>query len=123
MCDYSLEMYRSQPVREGVEYRTHRFPSHTVGLVSPADPQTAVCVQCGMQMRLDGIPADIRRELGVGDTESVTFIRIEEGLHHDGVAFANGQRVPLQRLGPDIRVTVTDALAGPHLPQRTAETA
>jgi hypothetical protein len=45
MCDYSLEMYASRPARESELYVTTKFPSGSIGLASPGDCTTAVCVQ------------------------------------------------------------------------------
>lgn len=121
MCDYSLEMYRSQPAQEGVEYQTHRFPSRSIGFVSPADASTAVCMACGMKLKLQGIPDEVQNSLGVKAEEVVTFIRIESGMYHDGVRFANDAEVTLQRLGTGVKAQVVDALSGPHEVGKTLE--
>jgi hypothetical protein len=44
----------------------------------------------------------------VNDTEKVLFIHLEEGLHRDGVEFANGCRTPLHRLGVGVLVSLAD---------------
>ncbi len=40
--------------------------------------------------------------------EEVTFRRLEEGLHHDGVEFANGSKIPLHRLGTGVLVSLVE---------------
>jgi hypothetical protein len=53
----------------------------------------------------------LQRRLGVSATEDVTFTRLEAGLHHDGVRFANGAEVTLQELGPGVTGYVDDLLS------------
>jgi len=110
MCDYSLESYRSQPAREGIRYQTHRFSSHSIGFVAPADVSTAVCMACGMRLRLEDIPEVVQRSVGVAADEVVTFARLETGTYRDGVRFANGREITLQQLGPGVKASVIDAL-------------
>lgn len=114
MCDYSLEMYRSQPAQEGVDYQTHRFPSRSIGFVAPSDASTAVCMACGMKLKLEGIPEEVQRAIGVAASEVVTFIRLENGMYHDGVRFANDAEVTLQRLGTGVKAVVVDGLSRPR---------
>lgn len=121
MCDYSLEMYRSRPAAVGEKYQTHRFPSGTVGFVAPADPTVAICVSCDSQVALNGIPEAVQKACGVSGNEQVTFTRLESGPYHDGVRFANGAQVTLQRLGPGIEVDVIDALLTPRWVRETVE--
>ncbi|MEM7633083.1 MAG: hypothetical protein AAF299_00885 [Pseudomonadota bacterium] len=110
MCDYSLEMYRSQPAREGVSYETHRFPSHSIGFVDPRNVSTAICMACDMRLRLEGIPRQIQGAYGVTADEVVTFVNLETGTYHDGVRFANGAEITLRQLGPGVKARVIDAL-------------
>lgn len=113
MCDYSLEMYRSRPAVAGERYETYRFPSGSVGFVSPGDLSTAVCMACDSQLELSGIPIDLRQRLDVDEASGVTFVRIEEGPHHDGIRLPDGTEVSLQRLGPGVGAVVVDALTTP----------
>ena len=46
MCDYSLEMYQSRPAQQGEEYISNRFPSGSIGFVSPGDQSIAICMAC-----------------------------------------------------------------------------
>jgi hypothetical protein len=111
MCDYSLEAYRSRPARLGEKYETHLFESHSIGFVAPGDPSTAVCMECDMKLRLEGIPERVQRTKRVSADEDVTFTRIEKGFHHDGVRFGNGAEVTLQELGPGVKGYLHDALS------------
>ena len=111
MCDYSLEAYRSRPAQLGERYETHRFESYSVGFVAPGDPSTAVCMECDMKLRLEGIPERVQRAKRLLANEDVTFARIEKGVHHDGVRFGNGAEVTLQELGPGVKGYLYDALS------------
>jgi hypothetical protein len=111
MCDYSLEAYRSRPARLGEKYETHLFESHSTGFIAPGDPSTAVCMECDMRLRLEGIPERVQRRKSVSADEDVTFTRIETGFHHDGVRFGNGAEVTLQELGPGVKGYLQDALS------------
>jgi hypothetical protein len=111
MCDYSLEAYRSRPARLGERYNTHLFESHSIGFVAPGDASTAVCMECDMKLRLEGIPERVQRAKRVSANEDATFTRIEKGFHHDGVRFANGAEVTLQELGPGVKGFLYDALS------------
>jgi hypothetical protein len=123
MCDYSLEVYRSQPAQEGVTYETHRFPSHSIGLVSPADRLTAICVACDMRLRLEAIPEHLQLTIGVRSSEVVTFTTLATDTYRDGIRFANGAEVSLQRLGTGVKATIVDALNRPYRVRETADAA
>jgi hypothetical protein len=111
MCDYSLEAYRSRPARLGEKYETRLFESHSVGFVAPGDSSTAVCMECDMTLRLEGIPERVQRMKRVSANEDVTFTRIEKSFHQDGVRFGNGAEVTLQELGPGVKGYLHDALS------------
>ena len=121
MCDYSLEAYQSRPARAGERYVTSRFGTGSVGLASPADCSTVVCVPYDARLKLEGIPEHVQSRLGVGCDETVTFVRLETGLYRDGPRFANGAEIPLYALPPGISATVTEGLTGVVLPNRVTE--
>src|ERR1700733_10960546 len=98
MCDYSLEMYGSRPARESERYVTTRFPSGSVGLASPGDCSTAVCVPYDTRLALPDIPPGGQTSLGIRAFEDVVFVRLEHGAYRDGIRFANGKEISLQRL-------------------------
>ena len=63
MCDYSLEMYGSRPAREGERYVTTRFPSGSMGIASPGQPGTAVCMACDTRLTIEAAPEKRERRL------------------------------------------------------------
>jgi len=108
MCDYSLEMYASRPAREGEIYVTTRFPSGSIGLAAPGDCTTAVCVSYGTRLMLENLPIDLQETLGISAVEDIVFTRLDSGLHHDGIKFANGSEMPLHRLGAGVLASLVD---------------
>jgi hypothetical protein len=102
MCDYSLEMYRSRPAQHGEEYVSNKFPSGSVGFVSPGDQSVAICMACDTELKLSRIPPAVQTMADVGDTELVTFVQQEVPWHRDSVRFRNGRVVTLQKLGPGV---------------------
>lgn len=121
MCDYSLEMYRSRPAQVGEEYSSHRFPSGSVGFVSPGDTSVAVCMACDTRLKLENISEHVQRTYGVSGSEEVVFIRREVGPHHDAVRFANGAELTLQQLGPNVKAGLIDGLTTPVWERETVE--
>jgi hypothetical protein len=115
MCDYSLEMYASRPARESERYVTTRFPSGSIGLASPGDCTTAVCVQYDTRLKLEGISSDLQTRLGVREDEEVIFARLEHGAYRDGIKFRNGKEISLQLLGSGVTVTALPAAAKPEV--------
>ena len=114
MCDYSLEMYASRPARESEKYVTTRFPSGSIGLASPGDCTTAVCVQYDTHLTLEGISSDLQTRLGVSDEEHVTFARLEHGAYRDGIKFGNGKEISLQLLGSGVGATLVATAEKPQ---------
>lgn len=102
MCDYSLEMYQSRPARHGEEYVSNRFPSGSVGFISPGDQSIAICLSCDTELKLSRLPESVRTMADVGETEIATFVQVEGPLHRDSVRFRNGKVVTLQKLGPGV---------------------
>ena len=104
MCDYSLEMYASRPAREGEKYITSRFSSGSIGLASPGDCTTAVCVQYDTVLRIEGISRDLQTRLGLKPSEEVVFERLQHGAYQDGIKFVNGKELSLQLLGASVTI-------------------
>ena len=69
---------------------------------------------CDMRLRLEGIPEIVQEIHGVSANENVTFVRLDTWTYRDGVRFANGAIVKLQKLGPGVSAFVTDALLTPR---------
>ncbi len=110
MCDYSLEMYGSRPARESERYETVRFPSGSIGLASPGDCGTAVCVQYDTRLRLENIPLHLQASLRIKAAEDVTFVRLDHGAYRDGVRFSNGKDISIQQLNSGVTAVVVQML-------------
>jgi hypothetical protein len=69
---------------------------------------TAVCIPPGAQLELQGLPAHLQREFGVGPREYVTFVQLnaEAFRYRDAFRFDNGREVLIQKLNEDLRVEV-----------------
>jgi hypothetical protein len=107
MCDYSLEAFGSRPAREFERYVTSRFPSGSVGLVSPGDCSTAVCIQYDTRLALEGLSKEAQASLELGPIAEATFVRLEHGPYRDGLRFENGRKISLQQIGSGVGVIVT----------------
>jgi len=106
MCDYSLEAYRSRPAEAGEKLTLERFPSGSMGFTSGSVCDLAVCVPEKTTMLLDGLGEAVRQAYGVGAVEEVKTTRLEGGPYKDGVRFANGTEVLLQRLDRGLKAVV-----------------
>ncbi|MBA3788991.1 hypothetical protein H0X32_01175 [Patescibacteria group bacterium] len=89
---------------------------HTVGLVSPEDPSTAVCLIPGSQVLVSGV-CDSRRALcGIPDGVAIATFKQRDipggtrDYHRDGLVFEGGLRdghvVLFRELGSGVEVTV-----------------
>jgi len=96
--------------QEGEDLVTHRFPTGSLGLASPADlrritdspiparrslwctvkeffnppkaePVPAVCIPPGARLELQDIPVRLQHDLGVGPVETVTFSQISAAVN------------------------------------------
>ena len=117
MCDYSLAHFPNRLAVEGEQLMLCRVSSRTLGL-APAQTglkqllfggsRLAVCVPPGARLRLRDIPGYLQQSLDVGAVEEVTFVEksLEAFAYRDGVRFANGREVLLQRLECGQRVEV-----------------
>lgn len=105
MCDYSLMGFPNRLAVTGEELVVHRFPTNSLGLVSPSNltpvancsqppsrvfwpvlkswlkiqtptPVVAVCIPPGSKLLLHDIPPHLRDRLKVGSVEEVTFTQI-----------------------------------------------
>ena len=106
MCDYSLEVYRSQPAEAGERYQLERFASGSMGFTVGGQCNTAVCIPADARLILAGISEIVQRAFGVGAIEEVSMTRLERGPHKDAVAFANGKMVSLQSLNAGLTCVV-----------------
>jgi len=134
MCDYSLHAIHNRLGMEGERLVVHRFSTGTIGLApAPPDsegpqpppkpsfwrmlfgldptgaaPACAVCIPPGASLILHDIPEGLRRQLGVDETEDVTFTQLtaREFSYRDAVRFHNGVALLLQQLEPGQRIDV-----------------
>lgn len=110
MCDYSLMAVPNRLAQEGEELVTHRFPTGSLGMASPAEvraatePRTAVhqtlwekiraffdppaapavcavCLPPGARLTLCDIPARLQQQWGVGAQEEVVFTQITAAVN------------------------------------------
>lgn len=120
MCDYSLEVYRSQPAEVGERYTLERFASGSMGFTVGGMCNTAVCIPADARLILAGIGEIVQRAFGIGPIEEVSMTKLERGPHKDAVAFANGRVVSLQSLNAGLTAAVVD-LAPPAKVQPVSE--
>jgi hypothetical protein len=118
-------MLNSRLADEGERLVVHRFATGSIGMAPVAErpeapavtgfwrklfrlqdkfaePTCAVCVPPGAKLLLHGIPARLRRNAGLEETEEVTFTQLtaRENTYRDAVRFRSGLTVLLQRLEP-----------------------
>jgi hypothetical protein len=138
MCDYSLHAHSTRLAQEGERLVVHAFPGGSLGMAARSDllrsicqsPATAarkvwhaivnwfiapsqcdvpaVCIPPGSQLRVNGIPRRLQKDLGISAEEVVTFDQIsaEAYMHRDCIRFSNGRTILLQRLQPGQEVEV-----------------
>ena len=76
--------------------------------VRPSRKVPAVCIPPGATLVLKDIPRSLQRELGVGETEEVTFVETSANVntYRDAVRFKSQAQVLLQALHEGQRVQV-----------------
>ena len=122
MCDYSLAHFPNRLAVAGEQLVVHRFGTRTLGLAPTQlglkqlllGGRPAVCIPPGARLRLRDIPDYLQQSLDVGAVEEVTFVEksLEAFAYRDGVRFANGREVLLQRLQCGQRVEVLSLDSG-----------
>jgi hypothetical protein len=82
------------------------------------DKIPAVCIPPGARLRMNGIPRELQKELGVGLTEEVTFVELSASAYRyrDGVRFENRREILLQYLDEGLLVDVL-SLGGSEQPE------
>lgn len=120
MCDYSLHAHPNRLATTDETLIATRFSFGSMGFASAeelasraalgteASLMTAVCVPPGARLRLSDMPAELQHELGVNQTEDVTFTQIgcDAWAYRDAVRFANGKEILIQRLREHQRAQV-----------------
>jgi hypothetical protein len=68
----------------------------------------AVCIPPGARLHVDGIPAPLQKQFGLGPHEEVTFVQLtaEPFRYRDAIRFNNGQVILLQKLSDGLRMDV-----------------
>ncbi len=96
MCDYSAEGVKNRKARVGDKLMASMLTEHTLGLVSPDQPDEAVCLDCGTRLIISNIPPNRQNDWRVGPTAPATFQQedIELSGYRDGVVFRPSARCP-----------------------------
>ena len=78
----------------------------------------AVCIPPGARLQVDGIPAPLQKQFGVGPREEVTFVQLtaEPFRYRDAIRFHNGQEVLLQKLSDGLRMDVLSLALAEEIP-------
>ena len=109
---------------EGEELVTHRFPTGSLGMASPADvgaaTAPAVCAIClppGALLAIRGIPARLPQQWGVCEREEAVFTQISAAVntYRDAIRFSGGREVRLQEFRAGIGVRVVDLTGAEQL--------
>jgi hypothetical protein len=140
MCDYSLMAIPNRLAVSGEELVVHRFEEGAVGMASasdlrirqeyrrvqphgfwprlkeffnaPAGPVIpAVCIPPGARLLVRDIPAQLRRECGLGSSvEKAVFAQTTATANtfRDALRFQTGKEILLQRFAEGQRVRVLD---------------
>lgn len=87
----------------------------------------AVCIPPGARLRMQDIPQDLQKELGVEASEEVTFVELSASAYRyrDGVRFRNGREILLQYLDEGLHIDVlclagTEPAAAPEMIEEDA---
>jgi hypothetical protein len=129
MCDYSLHLVASRPVRAGGELVTTKFAnSITRGFSAAREPKVAVCLLPGTEIAFeDGVEYSRKFSIlpNVKLNERVARFRqinlSEPNVHHDVLEFPSGKIVLLTRLCEGQHATVLQLPALPFAAEETTE--
>ena len=82
----------------------------------------AVCIPQGARLHVDGIPAPMQKQFGVGPREEVTFVQLtaEPFRYRDAIRFNNGQEILLQQLSDGLRMDVLSLALAEEAPKPAA---
>lgn len=125
MCDYSLFSIRNRLATEGEKLTVQRFETGSVGLATPSDPSTAVCIPPGSQLLVQDIPERLQIKLGIGPCEPGVFFERTAQIYEyrDAVRFNNCRDILVQHLAEGQRITVVSLGAAESLNDRSQPTA
>ncbi len=79
----------------------------------------AVCIPPGARLRMQNIPDDLQKELGISPAEEVTFVELSASAYRyrDGIRFKNGREILLQYLDEGLHVDVLSLAGSENLPE------
>ncbi|ALK11008.1 hypothetical protein [Blastochloris viridis] len=120
MCDYSLHHVTSRPAKVGETLVSRKFEnSVTRGFAAPAEPEVAVCLLPGTELRFETDVECVssfwlmpRRKI---HARLARFRQLETDsvyAHRDALEFPDGRIVLLTTLRPGQKVTVLQLPAG-----------
>jgi hypothetical protein len=120
MCDYSLHLVESRPVKVGETLITTKFNDFTRGFSSVEDRNVAVCLLPGTELAFEKeVQYDTygfwRPKCQVAH-KVARFRQINQGrrdVHHDALEFPDGRIVLLTQLCEEQRATVLQLPARP----------
>ncbi len=133
MCWFSAhEMLSTRNAIEGEELAVQDFSeAGRRWVASPQEPEVAVCLPGGCQLRLTGIPKDLRKLLNVGSEAVAEFhesyqrprpflqrLAPPEYLH-DVLVFEGGGYVPVRMLPVGMKIDVLSSAVSPYRRERT----
>jgi hypothetical protein len=67
-------------------------------------------MNCDTELQLANIPAHLREQAGLSETEIATFTQIDGPYHRDAVRFRNGKVLTLQQLGPGVIASLVNTI-------------
>jgi hypothetical protein len=104
--------------RRGSAWSWRNIQSWFLANTRPARPTAAVCIPPGATLVLRDIPRGLQRELGVGESEEVTFVETTANVnvYRDAVRFKNQTQVLLQALQEGQRVRVVSLDLAEEMP-------
>ena len=83
------------------------------------DKIAAVCIPPGARLRMQDVPQDLQKELGVGPSEEVVFVELSASAYRyrDGIRFQNGREILLQYLDEGLQVDVLSLAGSESMPE------
>lgn len=117
MCDYSLEVFKSEKAAKDVTYKLETFNDASFGskgfMTTPKATTMradwcAACIPAGSMLRIE-MPEAHQYAHGVTNLEDVVMVRMNEETrhgYHDGVRLENGAEVLLQTFPEGTQATV-----------------
>jgi hypothetical protein len=76
-------------------------------------PVPAVCIPPGARLKLSGVPASLKQQYSLSDSEEVTFTQLSASsyAYRDAIRFENGKTILLQDLPEGLSAKVVSLAA------------